>query len=442
MQAKNQAFARGSPYSDYRVRLSCLFMGLGQLFCRQFVKGALLMLFEIGFILFLVFQGVENIIGLFTLGTTEGVPIMGIEGDNSVSMLAWGITTLFLIAFFVLAYHANVKDVIFTVREIGRGSRVRTFRESCKTLLNQKFYVLTLALPLAFVCIFNVMPIVFTALVAFTDYGGEIVPPKLVSWTGFQSFRVIFTMSEYIGTMGKILVWNVLWAFGSTFLVYFGGLGLALLYNAKCLKFKRFWRVFPMLAYAIPSFITLTGFCFMFCDSGPIVGQLKALGWVKETFTIISYDSKWSLRLLGFFCCAWIGVPSVMFLATGILSNASKDMYEAARLDGANAFQQFLYLTLPFVLFATTPVIISTFINQFNNFSIFYFLRPETVYAPGYFNANSSDLLINWMYNLTVENGLYSLGSALSLILFAFMALFSLVAYVTSPAYKKEDTYR
>ena len=64
------------------------------------------------------------------------------------------------------------------------------------------------------------------------------------------------------------------------------------------------------------------------------------------------------------------------------------------------------------------------------------------MYAPGYFNANSSDLLINWMYNLTVENGLYSLGSALSLILFAFMALFSLVAYVTSPAYKKEDTYR
>ena len=46
------------------------------------------------------------------------------------------------------------------------------------------------------------------------------------------------------------------------------------------------------------------------------------------------------------------------------------------------------------------------------------------------------------MYNLTVENRLYSLGSALSLILFAFMAIFSLIAYVTSPAYKKEDTYR
>ena len=306
MEAVQNA-SKKSAFSDYRVRLSCIFMGLGQLFCRQFIKGALLMLLEIGFILFLVFAGVENIIGLFTLGTTEGVPIMGIEGDNSVSMLAWGITTVVLVLLFALAYYANIKDVVYTVGEIEKGNRVKNFFESCQTLLNKKFYFLTLTLPLVFVCIFNVMPIVFTALVAFTDYGGEIVPPKLVSWTGFQSFRVIFTMSEYIGTMGKILAWNVLWAVGSTFLVYFGGLGLALLYNAKCLKWKRFWRVFPMFAYAIPSFITLTGFYFMFCDSGPIVGLLKDWGWVKENFTIISYDSKWSLRLLGFFCCAWVG---------------------------------------------------------------------------------------------------------------------------------------
>ena len=88
----------------YQVKLSYVFMGLGQLFCRQFTKGALLMLLEIGFILFLVFAGVENLIGLFTLGTTEGVPIMGIEGDNSISMLAWGITTVFLVLLFALAY--------------------------------------------------------------------------------------------------------------------------------------------------------------------------------------------------------------------------------------------------------------------------------------------------------------------------------------------------
>lgn len=132
-----------------------------------------------------------------------------------------------------------------------------------------------------------------------------------------------------------------------------------------------------------------------------------------------------------------------MFLATGILSNVNQDMYEAATLDGANGWKQFLYLTLPFVLFATTPVLLNSFIGNFNNFSIFYFLRPEITYdTANYFNANNTDLLINWMFNLTVDKKLYSLGSALSLILFAFMAIFSLIVYVSSPAYKKEDTYK
>lgn len=87
-------------FSPYQVKLSCIFMGVGQLFCKQFTKGILLILLEIAFILFLVFSGVSNIIGIFTLGTNEGVPIMGIQGDNSVKMLAWGITTLFLCVLF------------------------------------------------------------------------------------------------------------------------------------------------------------------------------------------------------------------------------------------------------------------------------------------------------------------------------------------------------
>ena len=95
------------------------------------------------------------------------------------------------------------------------------------------------------------------------------------------------------------------------------------------------------------------------------------------------------------------------------------------------------------VLFATTPVLLNSFISNFNNFSIFYFLRPEITYdTANYFNANNTDLLINWMFNLTVDKKLYSLGSALSLILFVFMAIFSLIVYVSSPAYKKEDTYK
>lgn len=76
------------------------------------------------------------------------------------------------------------------------------------------------------------------------------------------------------------------------------------------------------------------------------------------------------------------------------LANANKDVYEAATIDGASATQQFFHLTLPYVVFATTPVLISQFIGNFNNFGIFYFLR-DGLYIDGYFLASDTDLLIN-----------------------------------------------
>jgi arabinogalactan oligomer/maltooligosaccharide transport system permease protein len=423
------------------VKLSCLFMGLGQLRCGQLGKGILLLLLEVAFIFFFIFSGIGNLYNLITLGTLEADPIMGIAGDNSVRMLTMGIFTIFLFVLYSLAYFANIKDILYTSQQRAKGGHIKTFRESCSVLLNGKFYFATLTIPLLFVCIFNIMPIFFTASVAFTNYGGTFVPPKLISWVGIDNFRKIFTISEYVNTILMILLWNLFWAAVATFLNYFGGLVLALLYNSKLLKGKRLWRTFPMLAYAIPSFITLIGFRFLFSDSGPVIGLLKDSGIITNTFSFLGFDAKWTIRIIGFAVCAWISIPSIMFLATGILSNASPDVYEAAKLDGATAFEQFRYITLPFVLFATMPVVISSFIGNFNNFSIFYFLRGIT-YMDGYFYASNTDLLINWMFNLTVDKKLYALGSALSLLLFVFMAVFSLAVYMNSSAYKKEDTYK
>lgn len=133
-----------------------------------------------------------------------------------------------------------------------------------------------------------------------------------------------------------------------------------------------------------------------------------------------------------------------MLLSTSVLSNMNKDMYEAADLDGASSMQQFIYLTLPFVFFATTPILITQFIGNFNNFGISFFLRGGLMNMSEYFNANSTDLLINWLYNLALggSNNYYGLASAVSILIFILTGTFSLLAYVTSPSYKKEDTYK
>ncbi|MEG1520825.1 MAG: sugar ABC transporter permease, partial [Clostridia bacterium] len=184
---------------------------------------------------------------------------------------------------------------------------------------------------------------------------------------------------------------------------------------------------------------TLIGFKFMFSYGGPINQLITSSGGVAIGF--LDLDSKWISRLIGLGVNAWISIPSSMLLATGILSNMNKDMFEAARIDGASPFKQFIALTLPFVLFATTPVLLSQFIGNFNNFGIFYFLKGG-LYIDGYFLASDTDLLINWLYNLSIDNNYYSIGAAISLIIFIITSVISLVVYIMSPSYKQEDMYR
>lgn len=278
-------------------------------------------------------------------------------------------------------------------------------------------------------------------LIAFTNYGGDIIPPaSLVDWVGFANFGKLIVLGEYTTTFFKILGWNVIWAVASTAINYLGGLGLAILLNKKCVKGKAFWRLFPILAYAIPGFITMLGFKYMFANGGPINYYITQGG--GEAIFFFGANSTWTARIIGLMVNAWISIPSSMLLATGILSNANQDQYEAARIDGANAFQQFWYLTLPFVVFATTPVLLSQFIGNFNNFGIFYFLRSDIATSSGYILANDTDLLINWLYKMSIDNNYYAVGAAISLIIFIITSAISLVVYVFSPSYKQEETYK
>lgn len=189
----------------------------------------------------------------------------------------------------------------------------------------------------------------------------------------------------------------------------------------------------------IMGFITLLAFKFMFSYGGPINQMIAGAGGSPIGF--LDLDAKWSARLIGLLVNCWISTPSIMLLATGILSNRDMSLYEAARIDGASPMQQFRKLTLPFVLFSTTPVLIGQFVGNFNNFGIFYFLRGG-LYMDGYFLASDTDLLINWLYNLSIDNNYYSIGAAISLVIFIITSIISLIVYVKSPSYREEDTFQ
>lgn len=440
LEEKRDALLEILRKGNFRVACSMLIMGSGQLGYRQWAKGVIYLLLQAGLIAYFVLAGAADLFGLFTLGTVEANPWYGIEGDDSVIMMLRGILSVIVIAIYFSLYASNVKDVYFTQRRAEAGKPPLTFRQDILQFFDEKFYKSVLFFPIVGVCVFSVLPIVFMILIAFTNYGGDIVPPKLVDWVGLYNFGRLLVLGEYTATFFKIFGWNILWAVLSTAINYGGGLALALLLNKKCVKGKVFWRFFPILAYAIPGFITMLGFKFMFANGGPINYYITENG--GEAIFFFGANSKWTARCIGLMVNAWISIPSSMLLATGILSNANVDQYEAARLDGANAFQQFWYLTLPFVLFATTPVILSQFIGNFNNFGVFYFLRSDVSTSSGYALANDTDLLINWLYKMSIDNNYYAVGAAISLIIFLFTSVISLAVYILSPSYRQEETYR
>lgn len=412
-------------------------MGTGQMLNGQYVKGLLYLLAEVAFVAYFAVRGVGDIIGFFTLGTQKADAWLGIEGDNSVIMLLWGIFAWFALVVLVALWVSNIKDAQ-KYADMRPFKTLPTFKDDLSSLLNKNFCKFILVLPLVGVGIFNVLPIVFMILIAFTNYGGDIVPPELVDWS-LDSFKKLVALGELSQSFVKILGWNLLWAFASTFANYFMGLGLALLFNKKCVKGKAIWRAFPVLAYAMPGFITLLAFKFMFSNGGPINNMIVADG--GKIIDFFGINSTWMSRGIGFFVNAWLSVPSIMLLATGILSNINADLYEAAKIDGASSWVQFKKITLPFVIFSTTPVLISQFIGNFNNFGVFFFLRSN-VTSEGYFLASDTDLLINWLYRMSIDKNYYSIGAAISLVIFIITSVLSLIVYVRSASYKKEDTFR
>ncbi|BDD42122.1 carbohydrate ABC transporter permease [Streptococcus ruminantium] len=414
--------------------LSLFCMGLGQFLYGQKLKGITFFLAEVVYLTYFVSRGYRDMCDFFTLGTQKADTWLGIVGDNSIVILLMGILSFLFIMVFVFIYWMNIKDVFAVEEQIKRGKKLPDFKQEWARLVDQKFPIFILTLPVLGILVFSVLPILFMILIAFTNYGGKIVPPELVDWVGIDNFIKIISLTQFAPTFFKVLSWNVLWAVLSTSLNYFGGLALALLFSNKRVRGKTIWRAFPILAYAIPGFISLLAFKFMFSYGGPINQLIQDFG--HKAIGFLDVDAKWSARLIGLFVNAWIGIPSIMLLATGMLSNRDESLYEAAKIDGASQWVQFTKITLPYILTATTPVLIGQFVGNFNNFGIFYFLRGG-LYLDDYFLASDTDLLINWLYNLSIDNNYYSIGASISLIIFIITSVISLAVYVRTSSYKE-----
>jgi arabinogalactan oligomer/maltooligosaccharide transport system permease protein len=137
-----------------------------------------------------------------------------------------------------------------------------------------------------------------------------------------------------------------------------------------------------------------------------------------------------------------------MLITTGILMNIPQDLYESARIDGANAWQQYTKITLPYMLFVTGPYLLTSFTGNMNNFNVIYLLtggaptNPAASSAAG--TVGYTDLLITWLFKMTLGSteSKYYLASIVGILIFLVVAVLSLIVYNVIPSTKNEEDYK
>ena len=439
-----QAFRKGNAIT----RLSTLILGLGNIAGKQIIKGILFLALEVSFICFMIFKGINCLAMLPSLGGRPQQEIWNeklgiyeyVAGDNSLLILLYGIATLFIIAAYILLMAGSVKSAYKVQVRMAEGKHINTFVEDIKSLFNENLHRLLLALPVSGILIFTILPLIFMISMAFTNYSKVDSHLVLFNWVGLENFKQIFNSGSSIGqSFWSVLGWTIIWAIFATGLNYILGILVALLINRKGTKFKSFWRFIFVLSIAVPQFVSLLIMRSMLSQDGIINVVLKNLGWIEKSLPFFT-NATWA-RVTVIVVNLWVGIPYTILQVTGILQNIPLELYEAADVDGANAFVKFTKITMPYMFFVTTPYLITTFTANVNNFNIVYLLTKGDPVMAGA-TAGKTDLLVTWLYKMTVDFQYYNLGAVIGIMTFIFLAIGSLLVYRRTKSYKDEEGFQ
>ncbi|MCM3124907.1 sugar ABC transporter permease [Mesobacillus sp. AQ2] len=404
--------------------------GLGQLYNKQYLKGITFLILTGAF--FGVFSDLLNmgLWGLFTLG--EQTP-----RDHSIFLLVEGILALIVLIFGIGFYLFNLKDAHKTGLKRDMGERLSTVKEQYNNLIDNGFPYLIMSpgfLLLIFVVVF---PIIFVVLLAFTNYDLYHSPPaKLVDWVGLKNFFDLFQLESWRQTFFSVLSWTIIWTFVATTFQVALGMFLAILVNQKDVKGKAVIRTVFILPWAVPAFVSILVFAGMFNESFGAINRdilgffgIDPIPWMTEAMY-----TKIALILIQ----TWLGFPFIFAMTTGVLQSIPEELYEAATVDGATNFQKFKNITLPLVLFATAPILITQYTFNFNNFNIIYLFNGGGPAVPGA-NAGGTDILISWIYSLTMTSAQYSKAAAITMLLSLIVIGVALWQFKRTKSFQEED---
>ncbi|MCL2812578.1 MAG: sugar ABC transporter permease [Clostridia bacterium] len=442
----------------------CLWMGLGHiLYLKQQLKGALYALAQFAVLFFVAFEQtaeglalnfngaiVKGVRGFITLGVfNPDLPVR--QRDHSIFMMIDGLICLLVLLVLAILFVLSIRNIFkITAHYKATGGELPGNRAFVRSVSEQAFPAIGLSPLVILLLFFVILPILFSFFLAFTNYSfpNNIPPANKVDWVGFKNFVDLFGGGQamWTGALGRVLLWTLAWGVLSTGCVYFCGMFVALALLNRDIKVAPVFRSLFILPYAVPSIISLMVWSNILNGTfGPLNAILKQIGVIQTNIPWLSEIG--FARFSMVFVNTWAGFPYHMLMVTSILTSISPDIFEAAGIDGASNWKRTRFITIPLVLRQTMPLVIMSFTYNINNFGAAYFLfsgagstRGPSAADTVATNANGIDIVVSWIYKLTMQNPQkFQYAAVLAVLVFVVLTPFAIWNYTRTKSYKESD---
>jgi len=261
----------------------------------------------------------------------------------------------------------------------------------------------------------------------FENLAGERLQPGFKVGIGWKNYARLFGDPDFRGPFFSIFIWTVVFAGLTVLFTTAVGMALAVLLNWEGLRGRTVYRTLLFLPYAVPGFISILVFKGLFNQNfGEINAILAALLGIKPAWFADPLLAKVMILIVN----TWLGYPYIMILCSGLLKSIPADLYEASALAGAGPLTNFFKITMPQIIKPLTPLLISAFAFNFNNFVLIALLTDG---RPDFLNtklpAGQTDILVSYTYRIAFRDSGqdFGLAAAISTLIFILVALLSIV---------------
>lgn len=259
-------------------------------------------------------------------------------------------------------------------------------------------------------------PILYTGYISFTNM-------NLYHW---QDYTFI-GMDNYIRALGKVdsgflsalattLLWTIVNMILDVTIAYLLAVGL----NTEGLRAKRIYKTLLVFPWAMPAYVSILVWRVgMFNTEFGLLNKIvTSLGLHKVDFLSRNIPAFLSCMVLNL----WMSLPYMIVMIDGGLQSIDKSMYESAVLDGASSWQKSFYITIPSLKKIMAPIVIMTSFTMFKQFDILYLLTMQK----GAMSGSTLQTIITYAHQNAFVSNNYGLSSAVSMVIFVIIILFSL----------------